>query len=105
FTVDDSKDTVDSICDYGGISLATTSKDHGVYSCDVKICTDSETGDNVKIPEIKRFESLLAVGVSGSGKTSMIYEPMLAIDINKKFFFKEVSKELGFTALKTRIAT
>lgn len=105
FTVDDSKDTVDSICDYGGISLATTSKDHGVYSCDMKVCTDSETGENVKIPEIKRFESLLAVGVSGSGKTSMIYEPMLAIDINKKFFFKEVSKELGFTALKTRIAT
>lgn len=71
----------------------------------MKVCTDSETGENVKIPEIKRFESLLAVGVSGSGKTSMIYEPMLAIDINKKFFFKEVSKELGFTALKTRIAT
>lgn len=105
FTVDDSKDTVDSICDYGGISLSTQSKDHGVYSCDIKICVDSETGDNVMIPEAKRFESLLAVGVSGSGKTSMIYEPMIAMDINKRFFFKEVSKELGFTALKTGIAT
>ena len=35
----------------------------------------------------------------------MIYEPMIARDIDKKFFFKELSKEMAFTALKTGIAT
>lgn len=35
----------------------------------------------------------------------MVYEPMLARDIERKSFFKEVSKEMGFTALKTGLAT
>ena len=35
----------------------------------------------------------------------MVYEPMIARDIDKKFFFKELSKEMAFTALKTGIAT
>ena len=39
------------------------------------------------------------------GKTTLIYEPMIARDISRKSFFREVSKELGFTALKTGIAT
>ena len=30
---------------------------------------------------------------------------MIAQDIEKKYFFKEASKELGFTALKTGIAS
>ena len=38
------------------------------------------------------------------GKTSMIFEPMIARDIEKKRFFKEASKEIGFTALKTGLA-
>ena len=29
---------------------------------------------------------------SGTGKTSMVFEPMIARDIEKKYFFKEVSK-------------
>lgn len=57
------------------------------------------------MPEKKRYESLLVVGVSGSGKTTMIYEPMLARDIERKSFFKEVSKEMGFTALRTGLAS
>ena len=35
----------------------------------------------------------------------MMFEPMIALDFEKKYFFKEVSKEMGFTALKTGIAT
>ena len=66
---------------------------------------DTESGVDVKIPEAKRFESLLVVGVSGSGKTTTIYEPMIARDFEKKYFFREVAKEMGFTALKTGIAT
>ena len=34
----------------------------------------------------------------------MVMEPMIARDIEKKHFFREISKEMGFTALKTGIA-
>ncbi len=105
FTVHDTKDIRDSIFDYPGISLSSDKELHGVYTCEVKVCTDSESGEDVCIPESKRFESFLIVGVSGSGKTTMVYEPMLARDIERKSFFKEVSKEMGFTALKTGLAT
>ena len=105
FTVNDTKNIRDSIFDYGGISLSSNKEAHGIYTCEVKVCVDTETGVNICIPENKRFESFLVVGVSGSGKTTMVYEPMIARDIEKKSFFKEVSKEMGFTALKTGLAT
>ena len=104
FTINDTKDIKDSIFDYGGISLAPTDKDAGKYSAEVMLCVDSESGEDVYIPESKRLESLLAVGVSGSGKTTMIYEPMIARDLDRKYFFREISKEMGFTALRTGIA-
>lgn len=34
----------------------------------------------------------------------MVMEPMIARDLEKKYFFREVSKEMGYTALKTNIA-
>ena len=105
FKVNDVKDIRDSIFDYPGIGLTSDKEAHGVYTCEVKVCVDSESGQDVCIPESKRFESFLIVGVSGSGKTTMVYEPMLARDIERKSFFKEVSKEMGFTALKTGLAT
>ncbi len=105
FTVHGTKDIRDSIFDYPGIKLTSDKEAHGVYTCEVKVCTDSESGEDICIPESKRFESFLIVGVSGSGKTMMVYEPMLARDIERKSFFKEVSKEMGFTALKTGLAT
>ncbi len=104
FTINDTKDIKDSIFDYGGISLAPTEKDAGKYSAEIMLCVDTESGEDVFIPESKRLESLLAVGVSGSGKTTMIYEPMIARDLDRKYFFREISKEMGFTALRTGIA-
>jgi len=105
FTIFDTKDILDSISDFGGIKLTSDKEAHGVYTCEVKVCIDSESGADVCIPETKRYESFLIVGVSGSGKTTMVYEPMLARDIERKSFFKEVSKEMGFTALKTGLAS
>ena len=35
----------------------------------------------------------------------MAFEPMIARDIEKKFFFRESAKEMGYTALKTGLAT
>ena len=104
FTINDTKDLKDSIFDYGGISLAGKPKDTGKYSCEIMLCVDTESGEDVVIPESKRLESFLVVGVSGSGKTTMIYEPMIARDLDRKYFFREISKEMGFTALKTGIA-
>lgn len=103
--VNDTKDLRDSIGDYSGIDLSDQTVGTGPYTCEIEICKDADKGKSVKIIESKRFESLLVVGVSGAGKTSMIYEPMIARDIDKKFFFKELGKELAFTALKTGIAT
>ena len=77
----------------------------GPYTCEMYLCRDRETGKSIKQPEARRFESTLIVGVSGSGKTSMMFEPMIARDIEKKHFFKESAKELGYTALRTNIAT
>ena len=103
--VDDTKDLRDSIYDYGGIDLSGPSELEGPYTCEMFICKDKESGKSIKTPESRRFESTLIVGVSGSGKTSMMFEPMIARDIEKKYFFKEVSKEMGYTALRTGIAT
>lgn len=102
--IDDTKDIRDSIFDYNGIDLSDQSEGMGPYTCEMLLCRDKETGKTIKTPEARRFESTLVVGVSGSGKTSMIFEPMLARDIEKKYFFKEAAKELGYTALRTGIA-
>lgn len=103
--VNDTKDLQDSILDYNGIDLSPTPETVGPYTSEILLCTDKESGKLIKTPERIRFEATLIVGVSGSGKTSMIFEPMIAQDIEKKHFYKETSKEMGFTALKTGIAS
>lgn len=103
--VDDSTDMVRSIWDYRGISLTKNTEGTGPYSCEMYMFTDKESGKKIKIIETKRFQPMLVCGGSGTGKTSLVFEPMIARDIEKKYFFREVSKEMGFTALKTGIAT
>ena len=102
--VNDTKKWVDSIKDYGGIDLSPKPEGTGPYSCEVTICKNADTSKAVKTPEAKRFEATFVCGSSGTGKTSMVFEPMIAQDIEKKHFFREVSKEMGFTALKTGLA-
>ena len=103
--VDNSFDMKHSVLDFKGIDLSPAPKDVGPYTCENIICTDTERGKPVVIAEDKRFESTLVVGPSGTGKTTMVIEPMVARDIEKKLFFEETAKEMGFTALKTGIAT
>ena len=95
----------ESIWDYAGIDLSDKSIGMGPYTCEMFIGNDKENGKGIKIPESRRFESALIVGVSGSGKTSMVFEPMIARDIEKKYFYREASKELAYAALRTNIAT
>ncbi len=105
FDINDSAEKIKSIWDYAGINLSDSSIKHTAYMCDTSFVYDFNTGKKVVYGETARYRSLLVCGGSGSGKTSRIFEPMIAQDIEKKFFFKEASKELGFTALKTGIAT
>lgn len=102
--VNDVKPIQDSIKDYKGISLNPSPDGLGAYTCENTLCRNTGTGKMLKIPEIRRYESTAIVGVSGSGKTSMVYEPMLARDLEKKYFFQEASKEMGYTALRTGLA-
>ena len=51
------------------------------------------------------IQNMIFYGPSGTGKSSMLIEPMIARDLEKKFFFREIAKEMGYTALKTGLAT
>lgn len=104
-SINDTRDLRDSIMDYGGIDLSGKKENTGAYSVELPLFSDKKTGQLVKLTEQGRFQSVFVCGVSGSGKTSMLFEPMMAKDIEKKYFFKEASKELGYTALKTGLAT
>lgn len=96
---------IKSIRDYGGINLSDKSIGWGPYTNEIFVGTDNTTGDKIKIPEIRRFESTMVVGISGAGKTSLIFEPWVVQDINKKHFFRETSKTLAIASLKAGIAT
>ena len=102
-TVNDTPLMLEGIYDYKGISLAPKNPNVGPNTCEIVLCKDNLTGKAVKIPEKRRFESMLVVGISGSGKTSLIFEPMIARDIEKKFQYRETSKELAFVTLKAGI--
>ena len=103
--VGDTRLLQESIWDYGGIKLTNVTEGKGAYSCEMFICMNKETGAKEIIPENSRFNQFLVVGPSGTGKTSLVFEPMVARDIEKKFFFQNTAKEMGYTALKTGIAT
>ena len=95
----------DSICDYSGIDISAPDDTTGPYSFEVELCKDRGTGKPVMLLESRRFQPTLVVGPANTGKTSMVMEPMIARDLEKKFFFRETAKEMGYTALKTGIAT
>lgn len=94
----------DSILDFTGIDLTPIPENSGPYSFEIVLCHDRSTGKPVKILEKRRFESTLIVGPSGTGKSSMVIEPMIARDLERIHFFKEASKEMGYNALKNGLA-
>jgi len=56
------------------------------------------------IPEKTRFEATLVEGATGTGKTATVVEPMCANDIERKYFFRELSKKMAHHALSTGMA-
>ena len=100
----DSTDQTRSIWDYRGISLSDSKAGHGPFTCDMFMCNNYESGKKMIFAEKSRYQALLVCGASGTGKTSLILEPMMAKDIEKKAFYIANAKEMGYTALKTGIA-
>lgn len=103
--VDDTKDIKDSIKDYSGIDLSKDNSSTGPYSFEMPFTTEKDTGKMIKLVGNRRFDPMLVCGVSGSGKTSLVIEPMIAHDLEKKYFFTEASKEMAYAALKSRLAS
>lgn len=106
--MDADQDWIDSFEDFKGFKLQTAKsmkKIPSTFMCNATICMDDQTGKPAIIPEKKRFEATFVQGATGTGKTSMIVEPMCAMDLERKYFFREVSKKLGFNALQAGIAT
>ncbi len=103
--INDTKDYKESIAEYSGISLSDKTVGVGQYTNELYFGIDKIDGFDVKIAESKRFDSFLVCGISGSGKTSLIFEPCAAQDISKKYFYRESSKSMAFASLKTGLAT
>ena len=105
--VDGDTDWIESFEEYGGIKLGAKKKkkdSNEAFECSAPICVDDKTGKMIFIPEKKRFEATLVQGATGTGKTSMIVEPMCANDIEKKYFLRELSKKLAYNALQSGLA-
>jgi hypothetical protein len=103
----DDNDFIESFEDYTGFKLESAKskeKTPSAFMCDAVICIDELSGNQAKIPESKRFEATLVQGATGTGKTATIVEPMCAMDIERKYFFREVSKKLGYNALQAGLA-
>lgn len=95
----------ESILDFPGIDITSTPESVGPYSFETTLCTDRSTGKPVKILEKRRFDTTLIVGPSGTGKSTLVMEPLMARDLEKKYFLRESSKEMGYNALKNGLAT
>ena len=105
FRVNDNNESKKGIIQYDGVSLSVTKKVTGPYTCEIFLCKDTYTGKSIYTPENKRYESTLITGGTGTGKTTLMLEPMIAMDIEKKYFFREAAKQAGFNALTNGIAT
>lgn len=93
-----------SIAGFVGLNTKSNAKDTGVYSCSTVICKNKGSSIPVVVPEKKRFEATLVQGATGTGKTATVLLPMSALDLEKKFFFRELSKKIGYSMLKKGIA-
>lgn len=97
-------DEVKGIKSFKGLSVTYQNKETGPFTCEVMICRDKDTNLPIIVPEKKRYEATFIQGATGSGKTATVLLPMSAMDLEKKYFFREYSKKAGYGLLKKGIA-
>ncbi len=105
--VDGNRDWIESFEEFKGFKLEGAANKKTLpraYFCDAPICVDEKTGKITMIPEKIRFEATMVEGATGTGKTATIVEPMCANDIERKYFFRELSKKMAHHALSTGMA-
>lgn len=98
------EDLTKAIGGFTGISATNSTKDTGAFTCETVICSAKGTSIPVVVPEKKRYEATLVQGATGTGKTATVLLPMSALDLEKKFFFREYSKKIGYSMLKRGVA-
>ena len=90
----ESEDLTKSIAGFVGLTISGNKKKDGTFSCDTVIGTAKGTAIPIVVSEKKRYESTLVQGATGTGKTATVLLPMSALDLEKKFFFREYAKKI-----------
>lgn len=98
------EDLPKAIAGFSGISVVKKSKEGGAFTCETVICRADGSSVPVVVPEKKRYEATLVQGATGTGKTATVLLPMSALDLERKHFFREYSKRIGYSMLKKGIA-
>ncbi len=99
------EDLPKSIAGFTGLTLSkSNNKDTGPFTCETVICTVQGSSVPVVVPEKKRYEATLVQGATGTGKTATVLLPMSALDLERKHFFREYAKKIGYSMLKQGIA-
>lgn len=98
-----SEELTKAIPGYVGISLGGKKKSDA-FDCNTVIGNAKGTSVPIVVSEKKRYEATLVQGATGTGKTATVLLPMSALDLEKKFFFREFSKKIGYSMLKKGIA-
>ena len=98
------EDLPKAIAGFSGLSIVKKSKENGAFTCETIICKAEGSSVPVVVPEKKRYEATLVQGATGTGKTATVLLPMSALDLERKHFFREYSKRIGYSMLKKGIA-
>jgi len=98
-----SEEKTKSIAGYVGLTFSSAKKS-SAFDCNTVIGYAKGTSVPIVVPEKKRYEATLVQGATGTGKTATVLLPMSALDLEKKFFFREYAKKIGYSMLKKGIA-
>lgn len=98
------EDMTKSIAGFVGLTASLGKKKSTEFDCNTVICAAKGTAIPVVVPEKKRYEATLVQGATGTGKTATVLLPMSALDLEKKYFFREYAKKIGYSMLKRGVA-